>query len=121
MFILLKVALRKVKYVLDTGQNFWQESSFGPGQHAFVGSLVAAVEKAVRLSIVAVEITVDGNALFSICLLLHDLLQEIDFRVDRRIRVSPPTIEIETNQRAASISYSYTICIDHRDKLDYVV
>ena len=107
--------------MLDTGQNFWQEPSFGPGQHAFVGSLVAAIEKAVRLSIVAVEITIDGNALLSICLLLHDLLEEIDFRVDRWIRVSPPAIKIETNQRASSVSYSYTICIDHWDKLDYVV
>ena len=63
--------------MLDTGQNFWQESSFGPGQHAFVGSLVAAIEKAVRLSIVAVEITIDRNALLSICLLLHDFLEEM--------------------------------------------
>ena len=98
VLVLLEAARLEIKDLLDGRKYLRQEASLGPGKHTFVGCLVASVEEAVFFAIMPMEVTVDGDALLRVSLLLHDLLQEIDFRVDRGIRLCPSAIQIEADQ-----------------------
>ena len=92
VLVLLEAARLEIKDLLDRRKYLRQEASLGPGKHTFVGRLVASVEEAVFFAIMSMEVTIDGDALLRVSLLLHDLLQEIDLRMDRSIRLCPSAI-----------------------------
>jgi len=60
---LFKPTLFVVKDFFYLGKYFREKACLGPGEHALVGGLVASVEKAVVLFVVAMEVTEDCDAL----------------------------------------------------------
>jgi hypothetical protein len=60
---LFKPTLFVVKDFFQLGKYFREKARLGPGEHALVGGLVASVEKAVVLFVVAMEVTEDCDAL----------------------------------------------------------
>lgn len=99
-------------------EDLWQQSCLGPTEHALVCRFITPIEETILLLVVPMDINENTDAL---CLLQHRHLYKVDLRVHHRMRVSPPSIQVDPNERASSVTDRHSINTQHRCQLDHVV
>lgn len=96
-----------------------QQPYYRPGQKAPVRRRIAAVEKAVFLLGVAMEITVNVE-LFRF--VLHVVLFcEEDLRVQVFVRIQPLTVQVVARERTAVVTADHTVWVQARRQQECIV
>ena len=60
--LLAKLTHVEIENWLDGGDDFWQETSFGPGEQAFIWGFVTTVDETILVLVVAMKVTEDRDS-----------------------------------------------------------
>lgn len=100
---------------------FWKQPGLGPREQPLIGRLVRPVEKAIELSVVAVQVTEYPDAARLHHRRLDVLLQEVQLRVQRGVRVAPAPVEVDAGEGRPGVADDDAVGIEHWDQFDDVV
>lgn len=98
-----------------------QQPRLRPGDHGLIGSLVGAIEKAIELPVVSVQVAKYPDSIGLLGRQPDAILKEIQLWMQGSIRFSPPTIQVDSSQRRSRIADDNAIWVDHRNYLDDVI
>lgn len=109
----LEPAFFKIEHRCDCRYDFRKETSFSPGQETLVGCFMAAIHKRIGCTIMPMQVTEDLYAIREFARLLHLTLEEINLRMYNRVRLCPPSIQIQPYNRCAGIPNDHTVRVEH--------
>ena len=111
----------KIKNRVNRPENLGQETGFGPREQAFIWCFIAAEKEAIILFVVTMEVAKDADSRRLLGRQPHVVFEEVEFGMNRRVRVAPAAIQINTCQRRPRITNDNTVRVDHWDQLDNIV